>query len=39
MNPVILVGDVSGTTTKLALVDEKLAFQEIRGYPSRGVAA
>jgi glucokinase len=35
MNPVILVGDVGGTTTKLALVDETLAFQEIRRYPSR----
>jgi glucokinase len=34
-NPVILVGDVGGTTTKLALVDEKLAVQEIRRYPSR----
>lgn len=34
-NPVILVGDVGGTTTKLALLDEKLAFQEIRRYASR----
>ncbi len=34
-NPVILVGDVGGTTTKLASVDEKLAFQEVRRYASR----
>jgi glucokinase len=35
MNPVILVGDVGGTTTKLALIDEKLAVQQIRKYASR----
>jgi len=34
-NSRILVGDVGGTTTKLALLDEKLAFQEIQRYPSR----
>ena len=33
--PVTLVGDVGGTTTKLALPDEKLAVREIRRYPSR----
>jgi glucokinase len=33
--PVILAGDIGGTTTKLALVDEKLAFQKIQRYASR----
>jgi glucokinase len=31
----ILVGDVGGTTTELALLDEKLAFREVRSFPSR----
>lgn len=34
-NAVILVGDVGGTTTKLALLDETLTFQEFRKYASR----
>jgi glucokinase len=33
--PSVLVGDVGGTTTKLALLDEKLAAQVIRRYASR----
>jgi glucokinase len=34
-NPLILAGDVGGTTTKLALLDERLAFREIRTFASR----
>jgi hypothetical protein len=34
-NPVILAGDVGGTTTDVALLDERLAFRVIRSYPSR----
>lgn len=34
-NPVILVGDVGGTTTDLALLNEKLAVRAIRSFPSR----
>lgn len=34
-NPVILVGDVGGTTTDVALLDERLAFRVVRSYPSR----
>lgn len=34
-NPVILAGDVGGTTTDVALLDERLAFRDIRSYPSR----
>jgi glucokinase len=33
--PSILVGDVGGTTTDLALLDEKLTFHEIRSFASR----
>jgi glucokinase len=32
---VIWVGDVGGTTTDLALLDDQLAFREIRSFASR----
>jgi glucokinase len=34
-NLLLLVGDVGGTTTRLALLDEKFAFQGIRSFASR----